>query len=236
MPTNAAFHLGATSKPMPMVYVDPRRAVTAEQLASVADGTGLNGPFVADVLSDALMHERCGFHLYRSVAERTNNPILRRRYEEFGEETLTHVTVLEELITALGGDPGYVSPSARATEKLDMGALEGSFLLSGSVDLMTQELVMLNAVLLAEAIDHSNWETMAALGEACPEGPAKEAMVRAVGQVLPQEEEHITWARDMRQRMILLQARSKAMAMVGATAETVMAKISSMLDDAPVPS
>lgn len=56
-----------------------------------------------------------------------------------------------------------------------------------------------------------------------------------MGQVLPQEEEHVTWARDMRQRMILLQAQSKAMSLVGAAAETVMAKISAMLDDAPVP-
>lgn len=235
MPTNAAFHLGATSKPMPMVDVDPRRAVTDEQLAAIAGDSGLNGPFLADVLSDALMHERCGFHLYRSVAGRTNNPMLKRRYEEFGEETLTHITVLEELITTLGGDPGYVSPSARATEKLDLGALEGSFMLSGSVDLMTQELVMLNAVVLAETIDHSNWATMAALGEACPDGPVKDAMVRAVEQVLPQEEEHVGWAKDMRQRMILLQAQSKAMQTVGLTAEKLMAKISSLFDDAPVP-
>ncbi|HYI61693.1 MAG TPA: ferritin-like domain-containing protein [Acidimicrobiales bacterium] len=235
MPTNAAYHLGATSKPMPMVYVDPERAVTDEQLAAVAEGTGLNGAFIADVLSDALMHERCGFHLYRSVAGRTNNPILKRRYQELGDETLTHVTVLEELIAAVGGDPGYVSPAARGTEKLDMGALEGSFMLSGSVDLMTQELMMLNAVVLAEAIDHANWETMAALGAACPDGPVKDAMVRAVEQVLPQEEEHVTWARDMRQRMILLQAQSKAMTRVGATMETMVARISSMFDDAPVP-
>lgn len=235
MPTNAAHHLGATSKPMPQVYVDPTRAVTDEELVAMADGAGLNGPFVADVLSDALMHERCGFHLYRSVAGRTHNPVLKAKYEQYGDETLTHITVLEDLIATLGGDPGYVSPAARGTEKYDTGTLEGSFLLSGSVDLMTQELMMLNAVVLAETIDHANWETLAALGEACPDGPVKDAVVRAVEQVLPQEAEHHGWAVETRQTMILVQARSKALQTVGVAMETAVAKIASLFDDAPVP-
>lgn len=225
MPTNAAYHLGATSKPMPMVDIDPSRSVTDEQLAALSPDGKMNGPFIADVLSDALMHERCGFHLYRSVAGRTNNPVLRSRYEHFGEETLTHITVLEELVAELGGDPGYVSPAARATEKMDIGTLEASFMLAGSVDLMTQELVMLNAVLVAEAVDHANWTTMAAMAEAMPDGPARVAVQAAVEQVLPQEEEHIGWARDMRQKMILAQASNSTMAKVGAKAEEMVERI-----------
>lgn len=236
MPTNAAHHLGGTSKPAPMVTIDPERLVLDEQLATMAEGAGLNGAFLADMLSDALMHERCGFHLYRSVAGRSNNPLLKRRYEELGEETRSHVEVLEQLITDLGGDPGYTSPAARATEKLDFGALEGSFLLSGSVDLMTQEMVMLNAVVLAETIDSANWETLAALGESLADGPVKDAMTRAVEQVLPQEEEHIGWARVMRQRLMLLQARSKAMQTGGLGAAALMDRIHSLFDgDTPVP-
>lgn len=235
MPTNAAYHLGATAKPAPMVAIDPERLVLDEDNAALAEGSGLNGPFLADVLSDMLMHERCGFHLYRSVAGRSNNPMLKARYTEFGAETEMHIDVLEQLVTSLGGDPGYTSPISRITEKYDLGALEGSFLLSGSVDLMDQEMAMLNAVVLAETIDHANWETLAALADSLAEGDVKEALDRAVEQVLPQEQEHVGWATQMRQQMILLQARSKAMQTVGLGATALMDKVHSLFDDAPVP-
>jgi ferritin-like metal-binding protein YciE len=235
MPTNAAYHLGATAKPAPMVAIDPERLVLDEQLSSLAEGSGLNGAFLSDVLSDVLMHERCGFHLYRSVAGRSNNPVLKRRYEEYGAETETHIEVLERLITELGGDPGYTSPAARATEKYDIGALEGSFLLSGSVDLMTQELVMLNAVVLAETIDHANWQTLGALARSLDDGPVKTSLTQAVDQVLPQEEDHEGWAKRMRQELILLQARSKAAQTIGLSASALMDKVHSLFDDAPVP-
>jgi ferritin-like metal-binding protein YciE len=235
MPTNAAYHLGATAKPAPMVAIDPERLVLDEDLAAMGADAGLNGPFVADMLSDMLMHERCGFHLYRSVAGRSNNPMLKARYTEFGAETEMHIDVLEQLITSLGGDPGYTSPISRITEKYDFGALEGSFLLSGSVDLMGQEMAMLNAVVLAETIDHANWETLATLAESLSDGEVKDAMNRAVDQVLPQEAEHFGWATQMRQQLMLLQARSKAMQTVGLSATALMDKIHSLFDDAPVP-
>lgn len=235
MPTNAAHHLGGTSKPAPMTAVDPERLVLAEDLATVAEGSGLDGAFLADVLSDMLMHERCGFHLYRSVAGRSNNPVLKRKYAELGTQTEEHIAVLERLISGLGGDPGYVSPISRVTEKLDLGVLEGSFMLSGSIDLMDQEMAMLDAVVLAETIDSANWETLAALGEVLPDGPAKEAMTRAVEQVLPQEEEHLDWPRQVRMQMVLLRARGTAAQTIGLSATALMDRIHSLFDDAPVP-
>jgi hypothetical protein len=44
-------------------------------------------------------------------------------------EIVDGVEVLEELIAELGGDPGYVSPAARATEKAGSALLESTFLL-----------------------------------------------------------------------------------------------------------
>lgn len=235
MPTNAAYHLGGTAKPAPMVAIDPERLMLDEDLAAMGSDAGLNGPFLSDTLSDVLMHARCGFHLYRSLAGRSNNPMLKAQYTRSIEKAENQIAIVERLITELGGDPGYTSPIARVTEKYDFGALEGSFLLSGSVDLMDQEMAMLNAVVLAETVTVGNWETLAALAEGLPDGATKDALTRAVEEVLPTPHEVFTWARDTRQQMILLQARSKTMQTVGLGASALMDKIHSLFDDAPVP-
>jgi hypothetical protein len=191
-----------------MTVVDPARALGPEEKAEFLAGTGLNGPFVADLLSDMLAHERCGAQLYRSVVLRTNNPVLEERYRHFGEETVEHVEILEHLITELGGDPAYVSPAARATEKAGTALLESTFLFGGSVDLFTQEQVMLDAVLLAEAKDHANWSCLAGMVEDLPTGDVRTALETATDEVEVQEDEHLRWAQDTRCRMLSLQATS----------------------------
>lgn len=226
-PTAAA---GARSVPQEMTYVDPVRQVVPDELDEFLADTDLNGPFVADLLSDMLAHERCGAQLYRSLAGRTNNPLLKRQYEHFGDETVEHVAILEQLVDRLGGVPGYVSPAARATTRAGTGLLESTFLLTGSVDLMTQELVMLDAVLLAEAKDHANWSGLSKLAAGIPEGDVRDAFTEAVEQVEPQEDEHLSWATETRTKMIAVQATSRATQVVGEAAEQVVARIRSWLD------
>ena len=118
-------------------------------------------------LSACLAHERCGMHLYRSVAGRTTDagPAGPLRAVRGGDTQ--HVAMLEELVSAAGGDPMYVSAAARATEKAGAGLVESTFLLDGSVDPVTAELAMLEAVMLAEAKDHGNWELLAQMAAQC---------------------------------------------------------------------
>lgn len=201
---------GATAKPGPMVAVDPARATRDEVLSSFLATVDVNGPFMADLLSDMLAHERCGAALYRSVAGRTYSTQLEARYVEFGNETLEHVETLEALVTELGGNPNYVSPPARATEKSGTGLVEATFLLGGSLDLVTREHVMLEAVFLAEAKDQANWEELAQLAHKLPAGPEQEALVSATGVVKAQEDEHLLWAKETRAALVSLQATGPA--------------------------
>jgi rubrerythrin len=221
---------GARAAPNAMTYVDPARVVLPDEKDAFLADTTLNGPFVADLLSDMLAHERSGARLYRSVAGRTNNPVLKQRYQHFGNETVEHVEILQSLITELGGDPGYVSPAARATEKSGTALLESTFLLAGSIDLLTQELVMLDAVLLAEAKDHANWSCLAAMVEDLPGGDERDALQWAVDDVEVQEHEHLQWARDMRCRMISLQSRSGPTSTLSMKAEEIVSRIKGLFD------
>lgn len=223
MPTlTPTFETGGLSKPNDVVRVDPRGAIDGDALAPGLADTGLNAGFIADVLSAMLAHERCGVHLYRSVAGRTNNPILKKKYEEFGRETLEHVTIFEGLVADSGGDPEYVSPAARAVQGSDTKLLESTFMLAGSVDVMTQEMVLLDAVLMAEAMCHANWEVLALLADQLPAGVVRDRFLAAVGKVEAQEQEHESWARDTKAQLTVLQAKSETMAKIGTKAEQLM--------------
>jgi ferritin-like metal-binding protein YciE len=224
MPTHSVtYHTGGTAQPSDVVYVDPSRRLLPEANKDLVPG--MNGPFIADLLSAFVTHERCGWHLYQSVAARTNNPMLKARYEQFGEETENHIRILEDVIRSAGGDPGYVSPPARAVEKMGMGTLEATFLLSGSLDVMSQEMAMLDAVFLAESMDHANWQNLAALASSMPEGAMKAALLQAVDEVEDQEDEHLEWARTTKAKMASMQAASPTMAAVGAKAEELVEKV-----------
>lgn len=168
-----------------------------------------------------LTHQRCGRHLYRAVAERTDNPILKRKYEEFGDETERHVEVLEGLISAMGGNPNYVSPAAWAVEGMDTHSLQSTFPLSGSLDAMTDERVLLDAVFVAESVDHANC-TLAKLGGKLPDSELKDRVKKAVEEVEAQVDEHLSSAKETRAKMVLLQAESRAVTAIGGKAEQLV--------------
>jgi rubrerythrin len=200
---------GATAQPAIALYIEPDRQVTPDMLEGLAPGSGLNAPFVADLMSAVITHERCGRHLYRSCEGRTTMPELREKYGAFGAETERHVEILEELITAMGGNPNYVSGQARATELTDALVQQSTFLGEGSVDPVTAEMAMLDAVFLAETVDHANWKTLARLTVALPEGDVRDAFQCAVDEVEQQEDEHLEWAKQTRERLVIVQAAGK---------------------------
>lgn len=152
---------GRPAKPAELAGVPPERERWDEPFASFLDGAGLDGSLLADLLSDMITHEQCGADHYRSLARGTHDPALKRKYEQFGDETKHHVEILEHLARSLDGETTYVSPSARAAEHAGTGLLESTFMLGGSVGVVTQEMVMLDAVLLAEAKGQPNWSRTA---------------------------------------------------------------------------
>lgn len=216
---------GGQAKVSPFLYGEAGRRVSDDQLSQQLSLDGINTPFVADLLSGFLAHERCGRHLYRSVAGRTNNPILKRKYEHFGQETERHVEILEQLVTVSGGNPSYVSPLARAVEASDSKLVESTFLGEGSLDPMTAEMAMLDAVFVAEAIDQANWQALQQICLQLPGGAVRDAFDAAVSEVLSQEDEHFGWAHDMRAKLTLLQTRSSAAAKAGEKMEEMMARV-----------
>ena len=195
---------GGKTRVMPMTVAAPEQQMRPEQLEQLAPDAQLNGRFLADLLSAFCAHERCGAHLYRTLAGATQNDEWRQKYDEFGRETVEHIGIYEDLIRQLGGDPMYVSPAARLTEYLDTKLME-PVMLTGSVDLKTTELAGLELVLLGETKCHGNWQLLSTLAEQLPDSDTKRAIQMAVQRVEPQEDEHLNWAKSTWQQAILAQ-------------------------------
>lgn len=169
---------GATIKPGPMITVVAERAVTDDQLAQVGNGTGLNGPFLADQLSAWLTHQRMGGNLLRTLEARTSNVVLQGLYVALLTSNDAAITAWEGLIGRLGGNPQYASPPARMQEGMDTKIVE-SLLLPGSADPLSFETAGLLAVYSAMSLSVLNVQLLSSLAEACDEGEAKTAMTGA---------------------------------------------------------
>ena len=188
----------------PVSFSAPECAMPPEQLEAFLADAGVNGPFLADLLSACLMHEQCGLHLYRTAMSMTTKDSLREKYQEFGAETEEHIRIFEELIAACGGQPGYVSPAARLVEALDSKMHEAAILLPDGADEATLELAILEAVVLAETKCHADWSLIQQLAAELPDGIARTAFQNAVDQVAEQEDEHIRWARETWAQLVMM--------------------------------
>ena len=200
-PTVVTKATGGRTWPMGSTVTDPNLALLPDEAQVFAPESGLEGFFFVDILSCFLGHERDGVHLYRTVAGLTSNADLRAAFEEFGAETAVHVDVYERLVMALGGDPAYVSPNARLNEFANTKVLEG-LLLSSSVDVAMFDVALVEAVAVAETKCHANWEFLAELAAELPDSPTRTAIEAAVGEVFEQEEKHLGWASETRNRLL----------------------------------
>jgi rubrerythrin len=195
---------GAKTMPIGMTVAAPEATMTGDQLMSFAADAQTNSIMLANLISAFAAHERCGVHLYRTAAGFTQFGEWRARYEEFLAQTEEHVRILSELATQLGGDPKYVSPQARMTEFMNTKLME-PILLEGSVDGLTCELALLEAVVLAERKCHAHWQLLSQLAGHLPQGRSAQAIQRAVEVVEDQEDEHVRWAEQAWQQAVLAQ-------------------------------
>jgi len=155
-----------------------------------------------DKLSEFLMVEQGGLQLYRVVSARSTQPAVKKQYEEFGRETAHHREVLARLIEQAGGDPSYVSPTARLAQVKSEKLLESTLFADG---LSQQELEAndLENVLLAETKDHADWSLLSQLAQQVSEPDLRKALEQAVGEVESEEDEHLAWVRETLAQMCL---------------------------------
>jgi hypothetical protein len=224
VPTRVQKDTGSTIKPGPMLVAHPDQVVTDADLADVAPGTGLNGPFLADFLAAAATHENDGKNLFQALGHMTANPVLQARYKQFREESVAAVATYEQLATALGAPIRYICPPARMTEAMDAKLLE-AFQLSGSADPLVLELKGVEAVLMAATLCVANVSLFEQIAAGLPDGDAKAAFDQHLPVLKDAAERHLEWAASTQRTMVTSQAGSQLVQSALGVAENVAGRI-----------
>jgi rubrerythrin len=146
-----------------------------------------------DKLGERLAFERAGVRLYDALVAKcelllddsismTLDELRRIRNEEH-----EHMILLADVIESIGGDPTAQTPCA------DLAGVESGGLLRALTDPRTTLAQSLHAILAAELIDRSGWETLIALADA----QGMDDMVVQFETALEDEREHLglveTW-------------------------------------------
>jgi hypothetical protein len=227
-PINIVNYLtGATVKPGPMVTAPPTAIMTDDLLKDFAPGSGLNGPFVADLLAAALAHERDGVNLFRMLAAISQNPALIAKFGQLAEESMQASKQWSQLITTLGGSDQYASPPGRLTETMDNKIVE-SFLGTGSADPLSIEMAAVQAALLASTLCVAFVDLLIALSEEADD-ESSQSMQQAAQPLQATAAEHVAWANQQLHTMAITLAKHHLAQTIGQAAEKMVGKVKDAL-------
>lgn len=155
---------------------------------------------VKELIYQALETELGGVQIYTTALKCVENEDLKEEWEEYLEQTETHVEVVKGVLTKLGLDPNEETPGRKVVrhigealvQAMEMALKEGA---PGAAQLVATE-----AVVLAETKDHQNWHL---IGEVIKKakGEVANALKDAHEQVEPEEDEHLYhtkgWSREL---------------------------------------
>ena len=155
---------------------------------------------VKELLLQALEHEMGGTKLYQTAIKCAVNGDLKEEWEKYLEETEKHVQVLHDACMQLHIDPEEQSPGRKITHDKGAALVASMEAALGTGDKEMAQCVAAEAVVLAETVDHFNWQL---IGEVAAKmtGAEGKALKEAYQEVEDEEDEHLYhskgWLREL---------------------------------------
>ena len=160
----------------------------------------MNAAQVEELLYQALETELGGVQVYEMAISCAVNEDLRKEWEKYGEETKTHVDVVEQVFAQLGLDPSTETPGRQVVRHKGQSLVKAMEMAKQAGDPSAAQLVAAECVVDAETKDHANWELIGKIAEEAT-GDRKAALTEAYQQVGEQEDEHLYhtmgWCREL---------------------------------------
>lgn len=150
-------------------------------------GSAISAEWLRDFLSEMLAVEKGGVKLYERALSDLEHSELEDKLTEFLQQTHRHVELCTSMLEAAGGDPGYMSPGAKAADHKANG------LITAEVPPKMLDQNNIENLVLAETKDHWNWETLASIASKIGDTELKRMATKAVSEVRRQEKTHVDW-------------------------------------------
>ncbi|AVP57015.1 hypothetical protein [Pulveribacter suum] len=153
-----------------------------------------------DLLLQMMETELGGEQVYRAAIECAINEDLRKEFEEYLQETLTHQNVVRSTCEALGLDPDEETPSRAVVRHIGQSLVKAIALAVQGGDPAAAQLVACECVVHAETKDHANWELLGKVAEVAT-GDVGRALKAAHEAVEKDEDHHLYhstgWCREL---------------------------------------
>jgi rubrerythrin len=141
-----------------------------------------------ELLYQALETERGGIKIYETALSCAQNKDLKGEWEEYLEQTRTHVQVLLTVFEELGLNPDTITPGREVVAHIGDSLVAAMEMAKARGSAAAAQLVAAECVVLAETKDHQNWELIGHLAE---HGQGEETgSLRTAFEAVEQEEDH----------------------------------------------
>ena len=153
-----------------------------------------------ELILQSLEHEKGGVRIYETALKCAINPDLQADWEEYLEQTRTHVKVLTTLCTKIGLEAEQDTPGQQIVRHIGASLVQAMemALKAGKPD--AAQLVACECVVLAETKDHMDWALIGQCADQAAEDQAS-ALQEAYDEIENQEDEHLYhtkgWAREL---------------------------------------
>ena len=150
-----------------------------------------------DLLYQALETEKGGVQIYSTALRCAVNKDLKEEWNEYLEQTKTHVQVVTEILRALDLDPDTETPGRKVVRYIGTSLVKAMEMALKSADPQAAQIVAAECISLAETKDHLNWELIGELAK----NTQSDLLRQAYEQVEDQEDEHLYhtkgWTREL---------------------------------------
>jgi len=155
---------------------------------------------VRELLYQSLETELGGVQIYTTALKCVENEDLKEEWQEYLEQTKTHVQAVAGVLQKLGLDPDEETPGRKVVRHIGEALVASMEMALSDGKPGAAQLVATEAVVLAETKDHHNWHL---IGEVIKnaKGELAKALKEAHEQVESEEDEHLYhskgWSREL---------------------------------------